>query len=300
MLLTTPSLSYDELRQMICHIDQAIYNHQQWYNAIIRTLICHLPASAIDLSKNAYKDCRFGQWYYSDLPRGIQNYQGFASIGDSHKRMHELATHLLQITDSGKKVTPVSYDRFANALEQMRLEVFTLKNEIEFLMYNRDMLTGAITRLNMLPILIEQQELIKRQGKSCCLAMIDIDRFKDINDNYGHLAGDGVLAEIANYIIQNTRPYDKLFRYGGEEFLLCLPFTELTEGQKMLERLCKGIENMDFKFKNKTLVPFTVSAGLGLLDPFLPAAVSIEQADKAMYAAKQAGRNCVYVYPDSC
>lgn len=295
MLFSAPSLSYDELRQMIIHLDQAIYNHQQWYNAIIRTLICHLPANPVDLSKNAYRKCRFGQWYYGDVPNGIQEHQGFVSIGDSHKRMHELATYLLKASDSGERIVPVYYDRFANVLEQMRLEVYTLKNEMEFLMYNRDVLTGAITRLNLFPLLLEQQELLKRQGKNCCLAMIDIDRFKKINDKYGHLAGDNVLAEISSFIIRHTRPYDKLFRYGGEEFLLCLPFTELEDGQKMLERLCKGIAEMNFKFKKKAVIHFTVSIGLTLLDPVLPVKESIGRSDCAMYKAKEAGRNCVCV-----
>jgi diguanylate cyclase (GGDEF)-like protein len=210
--------------------------------------------------------------------------------------MHEMARHLLQKIQSPEGIAPLDYDYFSNALEQMRIEIFTLKHELEHLLESRDPLTGATNRITMLPTLREQQELIKRQGEPCSIAMIDFDLFKGINDTYGHNAGDTVLVNITRYLIENIRPYDKIFRYGGEEFLLCFPFTELKSCKKMVERFRKGIEKMVIAVNNNQSIHVTVSIGVALLHPEYEAEKSVDHADQAMYDAKTAGRNCVKVW----
>lgn len=93
------------------------------------------------------------------------------------------------MTASDVGIRTHEYDSFANLLERMRLEVFTLKRELEELLYKGDPLTGAIGRIDMLPILREQQDLAKRQNVSCCIAMMDFDHFKNVNEHYGHIVG---------------------------------------------------------------------------------------------------------------
>ena len=83
----------------------------------------------------------------------------------------------------------------------------------------------------------EQHELVRRKLESCVIVMMDIDRFKLVNDRYGHLVGDRALAEFARHVMQRTRPFDRLFRYGGEEFLLCVPHTDINTAHNMIERI---------------------------------------------------------------
>lgn len=214
----------------------------------------------------------------------------------SHHRMHELTTQLLKKSSILGGVTTFDYDHFANALEQMRLELSALKNELEHLIHSRDVLTGALSRVSMLSTLREHQEFIKRQGQNCCLIMVDLDHFKEINDSHGHQIGDRVLATAARFFIENLRAYDKVFRYGGEEFLLCLPFTELDMGIAMTERLRKGLEVISIDEMNKKhTIKLTASFGLTLLDPHKSVEESIDQADKALYLAKSEGKNCVRI-----
>ncbi|HFO0072980.1 TPA: diguanylate cyclase [Legionella pneumophila] len=193
------SVSQNELQQIVSQLDQAIYNHQQWHNSLIRTLICRLPGDSNDLLFDAHTRCRFGQWYYSRIPKVIQNHPGIINIGESHQRMHQLTTHLLRKSLAEEGITTLDYDDFANALEQMRLELATLKNELEYFIHNRDELTGVFSRVTMLSTLREQQDLIKRQGQNCCLVMIDLDNFKKINDTHGHQIGDRVLSTAARF-----------------------------------------------------------------------------------------------------
>jgi diguanylate cyclase (GGDEF)-like protein len=293
------SLSYisrEDLQKSIEQLEQALYNHQVWYNGLTRTMICRLPGDEHDLAKNAYEHCRFGQWYYGEnIPQKLKEHQGFIAIGDEHRHMHQMCTQLL-IENESNSIKTIDYDKFANALERMRLEIYALKRELDETLYNHDPLTGAVTRVSMLPILREHQELLKRENQSCVIAMMDIDHFKRINDQYGHSAGDLVLVELINFSMKKIRPYDKIFRYGGEEFLFLMQNTDMTVAFDIITRLCNEIAKLSIDIGTQHFVSTSVSFGVTTLDPNIPVEESIDRADKALYEAKAAGRNCVMVW----
>lgn len=289
----------DELQAVIAQLKEALYSHQQWYGALIRTLVCKLPGNKYDLSPEAHTDCRFGQWYFGGAPEKMRSHPGFIALGEEHQRMHHLARLMLITADAGTPITPLDFDNFANALERLRLEIFALERELEDSLFNRDALTGAITRFGILPTLREQQELVKRHTQLCCIAMMDLDNFKSVNDRHGHAAGDKVLAESVQYLIKHLRPYDKVFRYGGEEFLLCMPYTELMPAQDRVKELNEGLVAMEINIGETEPVHVSASFGITLLDPEITVEKSIDRADKALYAAKAAGRNCVRIWEPS-
>lgn len=297
IIISLQNVTHEDLQKVVGQLEQALHNHQQWFAELNRTLICHLPPDQHDINPEGFKLCRFGQWYYNYADPNLKDHPGFIAIGDEHCRMHGFAAHLLIATAAGTPIIPRDYDNFANSIQRLQLEISTLNRELEGLLYSRDPLTGAINRTEMLSVLREQQELIKRQVvKACCIAMMDIDHFKKINDQYGHSAGDKVLASLAHYVMDNLRPYDKLFRYGGEEFLLCIQNLELTSGEDMLERLLKRIAAQKIDIDDNKPIQITASFGLTLLDPNAPVEQSIDHADKALYAAKNAGRNCLKIW----
>lgn len=291
-------VSHLELQKILSYLEQGLYNHEQWHIALIRTLVCRVNPDRRDLKADAYKECAFGQWYYGDeVTKKFEEHPGFQAIGTAHKNMHAHAINLLNESfGPSNGLSPHEYDRFSNSLEQLRLEIFSLRNEVQTLIFNRDTLTSAINRVTMTQTLREHQELIKRRQEECSLLLIDLDHFKSVNDTHGHVAGDVVLSATAHYMIENLRPYDKIFRYGGEEFLISLPFTGLKEAQEISERLRKGVETLKIDIKEKDPISVTVSIGLALLDPNLPIETSLENADNAMYKAKTAGRNCSKVW----
>jgi len=289
----------DELQGVIAQLKESLYSHQQWHGALIRTLVCKLPGDKHDTNPAAHTECRFGQWYYGKAPENLRKHPGFIALGEEHQRMHHLARLLLIAADEGNPVAALDFDNFANALERLRLEIFALERELEDSLFNHDALTGAITRFGILPMLREQQELVKRHAQLCYVAMMDLDNFKAINDLHGHLAGDQVLAAAVHYLIKHLRPYDKVFRYGGEEFLLCLPYTELTPGYERVKELSEGIAALNIDIGKKEPAHITASFGLALLDPDTPVETTIDRADKALYAAKAAGRNCVRIWNSS-
>ena len=289
----------DELQAVTAQLKEALYNHQQWHGALIRTLVCKLPGDKHDLNPLAHAECRFGQWYYGKAPEKLRNHPGFIAMGEEHQRMHHLARLLLTAADAGNPIAVLDFDNLANALERLRLEIFALDRELEDSLFNRDSLTGAITRFGILPTLREHQELVKRHAQLCFIAMMDLDNFKAVNDLHGHHAGDCVLAASVRYLIKHLRPYDKVFRYGGEEFLLCMPYTDLTPGHDRVNKLREDIAALDIDIGEKEPIHISASFGLALLDPDIPVEKSIDRADKALYAAKSAGRNCVRVWDPS-
>lgn len=293
------NVEQSEMQAAITQLDQAIDNHGQWFDAIIRTLICRLPYDNRDVVKDAHRHCLLGQWYYGTAHAKLRGHPGFVAIESEHKGMHKQAANLLQTAASGAPISALEFDRFANALKRLRLEIFSLKRELEDALYNLDALTGAHNRIGMLIKLREQHELVKRGVQSCCIAMLDLDRFKAVNDIHGHVAGDKVLAVTARYVMDHVRPYDKLYRYGGEEFLLSMQSTNMADGHEVVERMRQGLAAYPINYGGKDTLQMTVSIGVTLLAPDISVEESIERADKAMYGAKSAGRNCTRVWDSS-
>ena len=287
------AFSTEELQLALLQLDQAIYNHEQWSKGLDRTLICKARCDQRDVSPDAYRQCQFGQWYYTYASNNIRQMPAFIAIEGEHARMHQLAARLLMAAAIGKSISPYDYDNFSQTLERLRLQLHSLKRELNEQLYNRDPLTGANTRIGLLTELREQHEMVKRGVQSCSLVMMDLDEFKAVNDGYGHPAGDQVLIETAAFLMKHLRAYDKVFRYGGEEFLICLPGMDATVSVVVMERLRDELAQKTFALAVGTTIQITASFGVAELDPNLPVEATLDRADKALYTAKNTGRNCV-------
>lgn len=132
-----------------------------------------------------------------------------------------------------------------------------------------------------------QREREKKNMEPVSLAMFDLDHFKKVNDTHGHQVGDNVLIRTAQLMLEETRKYDFAGRYGGEEFVVLMPRTNLKEAQSIAERIRSRIERELFAEN----VRITISGGVAEAMPSEEAEEVLERADQALYAAKQAGRN---------
>ncbi len=155
-----------------------------------------------------------------------------------------------------------------------------------------DPLTGLPNRAAWSERLEHEIGQWQQHGNSLLLAMLDLDHFKRINDNYGHLAGDKVLKIIANVLRKRLRGSDFIARFGGEEFVLLLPNTPWPVGTRIVEALRAAVEACPFHFKGEP-VTITVSVGLSAFKPGDRSELVIKRADQALYRAKDAGRNRV-------
>ena len=162
---------------------------------------------------------------------------------------------------------------------------------------NRDDLTGLYNHRHLFGELSREIERSRRYGQALCGMMIDLDNFKEINDRYGHLAGDVVLKECGRILKSRLRQVDVLGRYGGDEFLAILPATDSASAAGVAERLRLAISDHLFKVY-KQPVRVSVSVGLWTLDKpdHLTPEHFIDRADRALFEAKHAGRNRVCEY----
>lgn len=290
------SFSPEVLQTTLSQVNKALFEHSQWYSAFIRSIICKLPANELNVLPESHASCHFGIWFHSESNLIPTTHPRYITIDQKHKAMHQLATKMLMDFQENGSVSVLNYDKFSYALEKFQAELTEFVREIENLLYQHDTLTGANTRLGLLPALKEHQALMKREPESqCCIVMMDFDKFKEINDTYGHVSGDKVLTTIIHYITEQLRPYDSIYRYGGEEFVILMQQTDLSTGYNIVERLRKEIASLPIKIGCGELIHITASFGLVELDTNTTIEKLIELADIAMYEAKAAGRNCVII-----
>ena len=138
-----------------------------------------------------------------------------------------------------------------------------------------------------------EQERAYRIQRPCSLCLLDFDRFKRINDELGHPAGDAVLKQGLRFVAGALRKYDIVFRYGGEEFLICLPGTPLEDAIQVVERIRAGLEQLPIRLPDGQALQVTASFGLAEIQGQKPVEDSIAHADAALLEAKQRGRNRV-------
>jgi len=158
-----------------------------------------------------------------------------------------------------------------------------------------DSLTGLYNRRAILSKLRDLINLAHRYKEDFSLSMLDIDHFKRVNDRYGHLTGDEVLEKIATLIRRNIRDTDIVGRYGGEEFIIILPKTNLSSSWCVAERLRITIEETEMKDSAGNVFAITVSQGLAGWERDEDATALISCADEALYKAKEKGRNRVQI-----
>lgn len=159
-------------------------------------------------------------------------------------------------------------------------------------MATHDELTGLFNRRHMLERLNNEKHRSIRSGRSFCLAMIDIDHFKRVNDQFGHGTGDQVLGHVANAISAGLRETDVVARWGGEEFLVMFTDTDLNTAERVLARIQQALALSPVTERAPQL-RVSFSAGVADYQPGEMLTRTIDRADRALYTAKAAGRNCV-------
>jgi diguanylate cyclase (GGDEF)-like protein len=159
----------------------------------------------------------------------------------------------------------------------------------------RDALTGLLNRRAMVELLAREHPRIERGQGPLAVALLDIDWFKRINDNLGHGAGDEVLRRFAAILKMQLRAADALARWGGEEFLLLMPGTRLDDARVVLDRLRGAVHASDEFGSIAADLKVSFSAGLVEVGEGESQDAALERADRALYRAKERGRNCIEV-----
>lgn len=161
---------------------------------------------------------------------------------------------------------------------------------------NTDELTGLPNRRHFLDLVRAEIVRSRRYGKSLCVAMVDIDDFKKVNDVHGHAAGDLALRHVAETVMEMRRAVDVVGRLGGEEFCVLFPETGLEAGKIAAERMVKGLADSVFEYEGRRL-QLTVSMGLARFEEGESLDGLLRRSDEALYEAKRTGKNRVCLAP---
>lgn len=277
-------------------LDRALHDFLQWQNQLYRALISEGIVNPDDLAEDSHRRCDFGQWIEALPANLLARDAALIDIRKQHEKMHAAARRMMLVHQRHQPIQAGVFDDFVELAQDFKLGLLKYQRRIISEICTLDPLTGAGNRYAMDLRLTEEWERSRRSGLPCSICMIDIDHFKLVNDTYGHPAGDTVLRMISRYIKGDGRAYDDLFRYGGEEFLVCMPNTPLADAEAVFNRLREGLATMPLPLEHGVTLTITASFGVTLLLTDEPIENSIERADHALICAKNNGRNRVCIW----
>jgi diguanylate cyclase len=170
-------------------------------------------------------------------------------------------------------------------IKNLEKELTTLSEQVRI-----DQLTGVLNRRGLDEALAREVSRVERTGGNLCVALLDIDNFKRLNDTYGHEVGDDALKHLATVVSETVRPTDIVTRFGGEEFVVLLPSTMLDDALTTMVRLQRALTKRFFMGNNNQIL-ITFSAGVAMYKQGEDQATVLHRADQAMYLAKKTGKN---------
>ena len=203
----------------------------------------------------------------------------------------KIAFYFKKLTKNEKKLLEIFLDKIIIPFS------ISFKKEISYENLREKAITDHLTHLYnreyMYELLLDEMTKAKHKATPLCIALLDIDYFKKVNDSYGHITGDCVLKTLSNILTKDMRVDDTVIRYGGEEILIIMPLTNKEGAYTKIERLRKFIA--EYGFCDDLNIHITISAGIAQYDNNSPIEVFVEQVDVKLYEAKNSGRNNVVV-----
>ena len=272
----------------------------QQMDSRLAEIASYLASDATDQKSAQSSSQQFDLLVTSEVRSLSNDVQNSDDLGALRRRVRErlelITSHLQEFrTREGARVT-AQLDR----TQRMRVRVTDLEREIHGLHKSLqeeqslrmiDALTGIPNRAAYDDRIRHEFSRWQRENAAISVLAWDIDRFKEINDAYGHSAGDKVLRVIAQHLAQHVRGTDFVARYGGEEFVMILIGTDAQQALVAADKIRSGIENMGFHFHNKPVV-VTASCGITTFRGDDTPESIFDRADRALYRAKDGGRNC--------
>lgn len=277
-------------------LEAAMEETRQWLALFHRALICKTPPDPEVVTEDAHRMSRFGRWYSTNRDDDIFSQPAFATLVSIHQGLYAHAATLAVRGWKDDSVPTEEYDALLHKIESFNEQAGRMARAFRAALSDLDPLTGTNTRMTMEKELLREQQRMRRSGRPCSIAIADIDRFKSVNDTYGHQAGDRVLSRITRLIEDTLRPYDSIYRFGGEEFLICLPDSGPEDARRVLDRVRKLISETPIALDDAESLLVTVSFGVAQLVPRRSLKEITERADRALYEAKNNGRDQVVVW----
>ncbi|MEQ8710507.1 MAG: diguanylate cyclase [Rhodospirillales bacterium] len=276
-------------------LDTAINEHMAWTLDWFRAAVAGAGFNSSDLNDSPEPADSFSVWISRNSASPLLDQPAFHALVQLHSDARITGRDLARRLEAGQQVGAYELSAFADQLQQFHVAARRLEKAFGAAASELDTLTGLYNRTAMRRELDRERERSLRTGQPCTLVLADLDHFKAVNDRYGHAAGDRVLQMAAEMFSQNVRPFDHVFRYGGEEFLICLPNADTEQAKTVLERVRTALAATSVDIGEADPISVTASFGAAPTSDSLDLNQTIELADKALYLAKESGRNRVEI-----
>ncbi|MFW8567186.1 GGDEF domain-containing protein [Orrella sp. 11846] len=275
----TENLATERERQRAALLD---WESQFMFEAAIAQDVKRLPA---------IQKSEFGLWFRHKARHAFDGLNETQFINEALTEIDEECLPLLADPDLPLTERSSNIHRIRTMALNMQTQLSSLFNKSMEIESGKDVLTGLLNRRFLTSILTREVELSRKENKSFSLASIDIDHFKQINDEHGHETGDLLLVAFSQFLQKQCRGGDFIFRMGGEEFLILMADANLPQATIGMQRLLTALRNETFLLPNRKVLSITVSIGLSTYDGHPDYQRLLRQSDRALYQAKQNGRN---------
>lgn len=271
--------------------------HLEWLNDL---------AKAVEFRNNKFSPqinhtlCTFGKWLHDSGKTIIQNNSKFKSISKQHENLHLMAKQIknyITNKDWNNHILLTYLEKCEMLSLSLGTELALIDNTLINSKASKDPLTGALNRQRLNQLYMNQLEISFATSESFVLAMCDFDYFKNINDTYGHMAGDKMLESFVTFVRKTLRNSDMIIRYGGEEFIFILPAIRAEKARIILNKIRMDFSEFSLIYEDKE-ISTTLSIGMIEIDSdnefyFRNLENAISIVDKKLYEAKNGGRNRV-------
>jgi diguanylate cyclase (GGDEF)-like protein len=277
-------------RDISAAVADALSEHDRWLEALRRALICRLIPDSLVVDENAQTRCRFGQWFERHSQSGILEGDHFVELGRAHHEVHEAACYLAGKVAAKDRIPADEYDALISAFDGFRKAAMRVQETYgrpeDIQVAEDEAIAELQSRMTMLAELERESERAARTNTPMCLLMVRPNGLAEIEEAYGNLGIDRLVAGLAARLYSHLRPYDAVYRYGRSEFLICLPGADTRQASAVTKRLCEAVDKAPFALSGS--VETAVSARFGIAMSDTRAAVQ-EILERASRAANMAG-----------
>lgn len=270
---------------------QTLEDHIEWMASWTRNAFFERQ-NHIALASSLPEPESFAKWR-AEAVKVVQDQPAVNKLVGIYDQFHRLAKLAILKTPDGMSIPVAEYDAVVMKYKELVSGLRRLERASVATVSGLDPLTGLHLRAGMRDDLTRELNRFLRTRKPFCVAMMDIDYFKKVNDAYGRENGDKVLASVCNYISCSVRPFDGLWRWDGEKVLICLKEVDLRMGRQALERVRSGLEKFPIRLFDGREITVTASFGLVVSERNSTVEDLVQGADKALHSAKSSGRNRV-------
>ncbi len=281
-----------EIDQFVVELDAAVEAHMDWTRRVLRCTVLRVTPGDDVMAPEAHTLCRFGDWFriqrkYFEALDALSTQR----IETVHHSMHDAIRGICANVLAGQPGRMADLQAFELAQDELLALLARFKTLILTHAARRDVLTGLPLRHGLEHDFGQLKKEAARAGMRLYVVMIDIDRFKRVNDTWGHPVGDTVLRHLADTLRRCVRGNEPLYRFGGEEFLVLAQCRTVEAAAQTAERIVSAVRAAPAPLPDGSMLPLTVTAGLAEAADGETLTAVVERADAALYQGKQAGRD---------